>query len=289
MWTGSQQKCSNIQEAILIKEILEVHKFSWLTSIPFISSSSNIEEICDIIAKNNQSDYSWAVCFNSDFIANLMYRGFIPICYRLDIINQPILLPKLHIERCVLRLDNLHCSLSNLKKARRYGFELSIDTAFEEVCQGISHQHGDECWLHEPLLSSLRNLFERRTKGSVGGKLFFHSFELWDAAKKKLVAGEIGYIIGSSYTSMTGFRTVSASGSILLTSIGSLLWLRGFRIWDLGMELDYKHALGAKSISRSEFLTVFKESRDESLLYLCFEKLPVSSILDAHFSAKNTD
>jgi leucyl/phenylalanyl-tRNA--protein transferase len=77
-----------------------------------------------------------------------------------------------------------------------------------------------------------------------------------------LVAGEIGVFVGGVYTSLTGFKTESGSGTVQLAAAGRYLEAVGASLWDLGMPLDYKATLGARNVSRAEFLALFRHSRE---------------------------
>jgi hypothetical protein len=91
-----------------------------------------------------------------------------------------------------------------------------------------------------------------RDKNSTGGhRVRLHSIELWQDGK--LVAGELGYTVGGIYTSQTGFRTGTGTGSIQLFVLGQLLLERGCKLWDFGMAMQYKTDLGATTIPRAEW------------------------------------
>ncbi|KAI8804291.1 hypothetical protein BJ742DRAFT_856912 [Cladochytrium replicatum] len=77
----------------------------------------------------------------------------------------------------------------------------------------------------------------------------------------ELVAGEIGYIVGSVYTSLTGFALESGSGTVQLCAVGRFLESKGVEVWDLGMEIPYKTRLGAKCISRESWLDLQAQYR----------------------------
>ncbi|PFH34621.1 hypothetical protein BESB_066540 [Besnoitia besnoiti] len=289
-----------------------------------------------------------------------------------------LLLPKLHQERCCLRLDRmtLHISRNTRKRAKRFFF--SIDRDIDGVLQGCVRQHG-EGWLYPPVRAALKALHAqqlrrgageacgssegeaRKTRGpesARGGlrvpgreddEVFLHSIEVWtreddshgnggkpdrhsksneagrhvsrtatgsaprtegsasssdsssssssscpsassaglsssstghvlrpqcpasassascpptsSGRRWRLCGGEIGVRVGAVYTSLTGFSSVSEAGNVQLAALGVLLKLAGVRLWDMGMELDYKLSLGAQTLSRADFLGLFREAR----------------------------
>jgi len=66
-------------------------------------------------------------------------------------------------------------------------------------------------------------------------------------------------MVGSVYTSFSGFHLGDGTGSIQLALTGRLLERAGFGMWDLGQEHTYKVALGASALPRREFLAKFRQ------------------------------
>ena len=183
------------------------------------------------------------------------------------------LLIKLHQERCVMNpiSERLHISRSVRKMAKRY--MLTVNSAYEECVQQIVEYH-KHSWLHPQIRASFAALQEEgssfRTK--------VHSFELWNIknldpvpdsvedlkSRAKMVAGEIGYALGATYSSLSGFHTENHSGSVQLVATGKLLQHMGFTVWDFGMSMEYKLQLGATLVPRDEWLLLFHQTKDLS-------------------------
>ena len=94
-----------------------------------------------------------------------------------------------------------------------------------------------------------------------------HSIEVW--LNGELAAGEIGFAVGGAYTSLSGFSAVSSAGSVQLAAAAKLLERCGFSMWDLGMKMNYKTAIGATLIDRAAFLATLHAARDQVGVLLC--------------------
>merc|ERR1719464_2573112 len=95
-----------------------------------------------------------------------------------------------------------------------------------------------------------------------------HSFELWDA-EGRLVAGDVGYVVGGVYCSMTGFRAqhTQGAGEVQLVLTAALLHKMGFDWLDFGQVLRYKERLGARVVGRLAYLERLWASRDKRTVF----------------------
>ena len=87
------------------------------------------------MVRHYHDDFYVSRSFDPRLIVQLMAEGFLPIATR------GYLLPKLHVERCVLQLNptsNLHISRSTRKKCKRY--LLSVNECFDRVVAGCHRQ-----------------------------------------------------------------------------------------------------------------------------------------------------
>ena len=85
------------------------------------------------------------------------------------------------------------------------------------------------------------------------------SFALW--LDGKLVAGEFGALVGSSYTSYSGFYRVDGAGAAQMALTALVLQRAGFAFWDMGQEHTYKLRHGATLMPRASFLALFRGAR----------------------------
>eukprot|EP00922_Rhytidocystis_sp_ex-Travisia-forbesii_P069210 GHVS01103261.1.p1 GENE.GHVS01103261.1~~GHVS01103261.1.p1 ORF type:complete len:395 (+),score=47.24 GHVS01103261.1:180-1364(+) len=230
---------------------------------PQLFPMTNLElAVTSITEAEYPDDFTWSPVITAEFYSSLLHAGFIPLATTVDTADQArphvrktryILLPKLHVDRCVMDLDKVHVSKKTKKRSK--GFTVTIDTASSEVVDACVRQHAEN-WLVPPLQSEFRRMFDKHF--SVDG-VKLHSFEIWKDGK--LAAGEIGSTVGSCYCSLTGFYDVDSAGTIQLCVLGSLLRQLGFTMWDLGMSMDYKLSLGATVIPRATFVQRFRKAR----------------------------
>lgn len=77
----------------------------------------------------------------------------------------------------------------------------------------------------------------------------------------RLVAGELGYTVGTMYTSLTGFSSADGAGTVQLAATGRVLQAAGFDAWDLGMDMAYKRRMGAARVARRPFVGLVRQCR----------------------------
>lgn len=107
-----------------------------------------------------------------------------------------------------------------------------------------------------------KKYFETMKKASLDPKINFRvvSIELYDEDEgiQRLIAGEIGYLIGRVYTSLSGFYELPDAGTVQLVCLGRWLELKGYAFWSLGHCyspcMDYKRQLGHRVYPRKDFL-----------------------------------
>mmetsp|Transcript_835 Transcript_835/g.3059 ORF Transcript_835/g.3059 Transcript_835/m.3059 type:complete len:291 (-) Transcript_835:172-1044(-) len=229
----------------------------------------------------------WRLCFTMHsawLVRRMAFQGFLPfglpscnlfslarqdmlvVVDNVDVNNKlpvkafDVLLGKLHSERCVIHdwADLRRIEKGHRKRAKKYS--ITVDTDFEGVLDKCVETHG-RGWLSKSLTRAWTECF--RGNGELPlREPKFHSFELWNE-RDELVAGEVGIQVGSCYTSLSGFRTESGSGSVQLYGTAMILKKQNFRMWDLGQFMEYKtDQLGCSLLPRTKFLEFFEKARE---------------------------
>ena len=242
---------SQIEKAIS-KQVPEFHP----KSRKMLTEADDLEKAADEVERDNKDEISWSLCFLPSFIASLFRSGFLPIACNMggdDALY--VLLPKLHAMRCICSWKDVHVSRKTRRQSSKY--YMTFNTCFNRVADKVNEQHANS-WLYPPL----RNALEVLNKGR-GPLACVVSVELWDIESGELTAGELGVLVGSVYTSLTGFcdkNKYSGSGTVQLAALAGVLREAGATFWDLGMGLDYKANLGGQDIPRTDFLKMFRSS-----------------------------
>ena len=246
--------------------IIEAIKFCLPYTV--IDDKDSIENIPDILKKTDQ-EFCVALEFSPEFVNKICYEGCLPMADMLTD-NIELLLIKLHANRCILSFDNLHIP----KNISRYckGLEFSIDSDFTSIIENIKKHHYSNCWLHPKLIECFSGLFKQNQF-----KTRIHTIEVWD--NNLLVAGEIGYSVGSIYTSLSGFYTKNGAGKVQLIALSKFLQANNFSFWDMGMGMRYKFELGALPILRKDFLKMVKKNRDTKNYFFTESRIKVEKII----------
>ena len=197
----------------------------------------------------------WSMDWSADLYLALVRAGFITTACDLGR-NIRLLIPEIQKAYAVLDWENLHVSRSlrrwmRSEGCRDQGYELVVGYDLPEVIQGVRRCHGEASWLIEPYGKLLEEL---QTSGGPDFEVM--AIGLVDR-ERQLIAGEIGYRYGSSYTSLTGFSDCSRrnTGKLQLFKLAEYLRDAGFAFWNLGHpHMPYKTELGARIVGRAEFL-----------------------------------
>lgn len=245
---------------------------------PCIEPGDDFGACAEIIASEIDEEYAYFPFINANVVEEATLARFMPMGLPLASVmpRRDCFLPKLHRERCLLDPRTAHVSRTARRESKRY--MLSVNRGFRSVLGSCEREHGKD-WLVDDLVVSMIVLHGQRALRRVG----FVSVELWLCQDDgpALVAGEIGYLIGRAYASLTGYSTVSGAGTVQLAALGRLLAAVGVKVWDLGMELDYKTALGARVLPRPRFMPILSRAYADASPSGALGLLGVSRLISA--------
>jgi len=244
----------------------------------------------NILSEDLQEHYYVTKSWDPRFYAQLSYRGF--VCVSLDRQDGVYLLPELQRHYSVIMLKEtdslsdkcgrLHISKNARKRSKNYLLKISQD--FESVWKGLQDLHKGNNWVikqYQILFKKLAEQDEKEDGVSIGldkTKATFCpvSVQLFDL-QGNLAAGEFGYTIGSTYTSLSGFcvreRRFNGAGIVQLCVLAKLLEKKGYHLWNMGhpykagktvdsASMMYKKDIGANVVSRADFLSMWRKHRD---------------------------
>lgn len=203
---------------------------------------------------------NYYVCehFSPSLYIKLAKAGFISTSATLKT-KQKYLLPEMQFTYAVLDFKDLHISKKVNKLLNKKDFLFKKSTDIKTIIDEINKYHNDS-WINDKYESMLLELYANKYDNF---ELF--GFELIDIPSEKIVAGELGYKIGKTYTSLTGFfnrnKLYNNYGKLQLVLLSNYLEKNGYDFWNLGHAcLEYKIDLGAKVLKRDEFLKRWLES-----------------------------
>ncbi|MFN6962144.1 MAG: leucyl/phenylalanyl-tRNA--protein transferase [Pyrinomonadaceae bacterium] len=182
-------------------------------------------------------------------------QGIFP--WHIDGVPLPWFCPE---QRAVLDLDDLHIPRSLAKERRKNRFTFTIDRAFGEVIEACSNakrsdQPGGGTWITAEFKRAYREL---HAEGSA------HSIEAWDA-DGGLAGGLYGVDAGGVFCGESMFYKSPNSSKLALLYLIEHLRERGATWIDIQVMTPHMQALGAREISREEFLDRLCETQARGL------------------------
>ncbi len=156
--------------------------------------------------------------------------------------------------RFVLFLDEFKLRKS-LKKRMKH-FEIRYNTAFSEVmkaCGSISREGQQGSWIIPEMIEAYRILHE------MG---YAHSVEAWQDGR--LVGGLYGLMIGKMFFGESMFSRVRDASKVAFVHLIEKLKAGGCTIIDCQIPSEHLRSLGAREISRKEFIKCLHQSIDDT-------------------------
>ena len=199
-----------------------------------------------------QHNYYWSDDFSPEYYIAQATRGFIAVTDTFQ--GNSYMLPEIQFSYAVLHFDNLHISRHVQRILRRDQPELIITEEISPLTRALRRYH-PTCWLNKRYEATLQAAHE-------AGKNFRLLGAYIPDAEGNPVAGEIGYVIGRTYTSLSGFSSKARRwrnyGTAQMVLLAQYLQAEGFAFWNLGQPyMQYKFDLGAVTYAREEFLALW--------------------------------
>ncbi len=200
-------------------------------------------------------NYYWSDDFSAAYYIAKAKAGFIAVTEYYE--EKELLLPEIQFNYALLDFDDLHISTKVKRLLQKRNLQLEISQNLDEVVEGINtlHQYN---WLTPKYLNTL--------KSTQGIDKNFKVISALIREEGEVISGEIGYMIGKTYTSLSGFskreKKYRNYGTAQLVLLAQYLQANGFSFWNLGQcYMPYKLMLGAKIFERKTFLKQwYKES-----------------------------
>lgn len=148
--------------------------------------------------------------------------------------------------RCVLIPDELKISKSMKQLIRKQQFEMRLDEDFEGVirnCAHIKRKDDAETWIDENFIEAYIAMHK---------KGFAHSAEAY--YNGELCGGLYGLSLGGLFFGESMFSKVSNASKFALIHLTEWLQRKNFTMIDCQIYNDHLGSLGAKNISRNDFL-----------------------------------
>lgn len=217
---------------------------------------------------------AFSVNFDESVIRKALEKGFYPMGFQMDDID--FLSIRSHFLKCIITFDRFRVP-KNTKKIIEKDFSdciLTFNKAYDQVIEALLSAH-PENWLSPELLKVFKKIHE-----NPDSAVSIDSVEIWRG--DQLIAGELGFITGSAYASLTGFHKDNNSGTVQMSVLGMFLKENGFSYWDLGMSIPYKYRYGTSEFNKAEQKTLWEGLKKERIP-LPQKEIPLADFLDKDF------
>ena len=157
------------------------------------------------------------------------------------------------------------------KAAHDLSFELRVDADFDAVIQACAEPRGDDAgtWITDGVADAYMELHRRGLA---------HSVETWVGGQ--LAGGLYGVALGRMFYGESMFSHVPDASKIALALLVHVMRIEQVRVIDCQQNTRHLASLGAREISRREFVTHLNESvRTTPINWTAYAKRPLNALL----------
>ena len=177
--------------------------------------------------------------------------------------------------RMVLYTDELKVSRSFAKTLRKAAhdssIQLRVDSSFDAVIEACAEPRGDEAgtWITDGVADAYMELHRRGLA---------HSIETWIGGR--LAGGLYGVALGRMFYGESMFSRAPDASKIALATLVRVMQNERVRVIDCQQNTRHLASLGAREISRREFVTHLNASvRAAPITWAAYAKRPLNALL----------
>lgn len=151
--------------------------------------------------------------------------------------------------RCILKLSEIRINRSLAKELRRRRFQVTFDQAFPEVIHACAEMPRKESgtWITQDMLKAYMLLHR------LG---YCHSVEAW--CEDRLVGGLYGMSLGGCFFGESMFHRMPNASKVAFATLVQHLNQLGYQLIDCQQSSRHVFSLGAREVSRTEFLQLLE-------------------------------
>ena len=154
--------------------------------------------------------------------------------------------------RMIFFNDDFHISRTLQRKINSRHFQVKMDTCFQDViqqCANVNRKEEDGTWIIPEMQQAYAQLHQ------LG---YAHSVEVFE--NQQLVGGLYGISLGKAFFGESMFHLQSDASKVALFHLVEFSKKHNFLMIDAQMNTQHLQRMGAKDISRDEYLLILQRS-----------------------------
>lgn len=223
------------------------------------------------------SEDAFCLTFDEKLVREALYRGFYTMSVQIQGFN--LLSVRYHTKKCIIfpQTFRIPHNIKKLIEDRFSEYRLTFNKDYSRCVKELCNTYPDS-WLCPKLTEVLENIHN-----NPDSRVSVDSVEIWKG--DQLVAGEIGFVTGNAYASLSGFHKEDDIGNVQMALLGRFLFDKGFAYWDLGMSIPYKYRYGAVDCNRKDQEKFWKTLKEDRIAFPEGE-IPLKNFLSSDLSSK---